>query len=67
MPTGIAASTSDRRTPLNKYRKALVAVAGVCAVIGKILADGEVNLLEAGELVGAIGLAYTVWRVPNEQ
>jgi hypothetical protein len=52
---------------LKKYRKALVVVAGVCAVIGKIAADGEISPLEIGELLGSIAVALGVYQVKNEQ
>lgn len=54
------------RSKLRKYRKALVAVAGVAAVFGKVAIDGSISAQEAAELLGAVAIAFGVYRVPNE-
>lgn len=48
-----------------KYRKALVAVAGVCAVLGTVLADGSVDGSESIAIIAAVMTAFGVFRVPN--
>lgn len=52
---------------LSKYRKALVAAAGVAAVFGKVAIDGQITGTELVELLGAAAVAFGVYRVPNAQ
>lgn len=50
-----------------KYRKFLVALAGVCGVLATVLADGSIDATEALTLVASVLAAFGVFRVPNEQ
>jgi len=50
---------------MNKYRKGLVAAAGVLAVLSKALTDGAVDGSEMLEIALALGVAFGVYRVPN--
>lgn len=52
---------------MSKYRKALVAVAGVCAVIGQVASDGAISAADLGLLATAIAVAVGVERIPNAQ
>jgi len=52
---------------VNRYRKFIVALAGVAAVFGKVAADGDINVQEWLELAAAAAVAYGVLRVPNAQ
>ena len=51
---------------MSKYRKGLIAAAGVAAVIGKVAIDGTLTGIEIAELLGALAIAFGVYRVPNE-
>lgn len=50
---------------LAPYRKAVVAVAGVLAIVAKVLADGTLDAAEIGEVATAVAVALGVYRVPN--
>lgn len=50
---------------MSRYRKALVAASGLCAVLAKTLSDGQVSVAELGEVAAAAAVVYGVWRVPN--
>ena len=52
---------------MNKYRKFIVALAGVAAVFGKVAADGSISPQDLLELAVAGSIAYGVFKVPNEQ
>lgn len=47
-------------------RKALVAVAGVLAVLGQVLSDGSISGAEVGLLVTAVATAAGVYLAPNK-
>lgn len=55
------------RTEVSKYRKGLIALSGVLAVLGKALADGAVDAGETVEILTAALVAFGVYRVPNDQ
>ncbi len=48
------------------YAKAIVAFGGVVLLLAKALSDGVLSQDDIAEVVGAIGVAYGVWRVPNK-
>jgi len=50
-----------------KYKKAIVAVSGVFAVLGTILADGSVGGSESIALVSAIFVAVGVYYAKNAE
>lgn len=51
---------------MQKYNKAVVAVAGFLTVLGAVLADGSVSVEETGALVVSALTAAGVFRVPNK-
>ena len=51
---------------MSKARKALVAVAGVLAVLGQVLADGAIDSSETGLLLTSIATAVGVYLFPNK-
>ena len=51
---------------MSKARKALVAVAGVLAVLAQVLKDGAVDGTEAGLLATAVITAIGVYLAPNK-
>lgn len=50
---------------MKRYRKAIVASAGVLLVVGKVFADGTLDAGEIGELAVAVAVAIGVERIPN--
>lgn len=50
---------------MSKYRKLFVALSGVLATLGTVLADGAVVSSEYEALIFAALTAYGVYRVPN--
>lgn len=52
---------------MNKYRKAFVAASGVLIALGEALSDGSLDMTDGMQVLGAIALAYGVYRVPNVQ
>lgn len=50
---------------MKKYRKAIVAASGVLIALGEATADGSLDMTDGLQILGAIALAYGVWRVPN--
>lgn len=50
---------------LRKYRKGVVALAGVLVVLGGALTDGAVTADEVTDILIAIGVACGVFAVPN--
>lgn len=52
---------------MSKYRKAMIAVSGVCATLATVLADGKVDGTEGVVVVLAVLGAFGVYRVPNKQ
>ena len=50
---------------MNQYRKAFVAASGVFIALGEALADGSIDMTDGMQILGAIALAYGVYRVPN--
>lgn len=53
-------------THMSKYRKLLAALGGVCAVLGTVLADGNVTTTEALSVASAIAAAAGVYFARNE-
>ena len=51
---------------MSRVRKALVAVAGVLAVLGQVLADGAIDSSETGLLLTSIATAVGVYLFPNK-
>lgn len=51
---------------MSKIRKALVAAAGVLAVLAQVLSDGSVDGTEAGLLATAVITAVGVYLAPNK-
>lgn len=51
---------------LSKYRKAMVAAAGVCGTAATVLADGELSITDGLAIVLAVLAAFGVYRVPNK-
>lgn len=52
---------------MKRYAKALVAASGVLVAVGEALADGAVDQGDVLQIIGAIAVAYGVYRVPNKQ
>lgn len=50
---------------MNQYRKAFVAASGVLVALGEALSDGSLDMTDGMQILGAIALAYGVYRVPN--
>ena len=50
---------------MSKYRKAIVAVAGVLVVLGNVLSDGSLTLEEGVLLATSALAAFGVYQVPN--
>lgn len=50
---------------MKKYAKAIVALAGVCATLGAVGADGRITLMEALAIIESIAVAFGVYRVRN--
>lgn len=50
-----------------KYRKAIVAAAGVGVVVCKALVDGQITPDEVLGVIVAVGVAVGVYQVPNKQ
>jgi hypothetical protein len=48
-----------------EVRKAQIAVGGVCAALGVVLADGQVSITEVGVLATAVATAVGVFWTPN--
>ena len=48
-----------------EVRKAAVAVGGVCAALGVVLADGQVSITEVGVVATAVATAVGVFWAPN--
>lgn len=51
---------------MSKYRKAVVAAAGVFTVLGSVLADGSLSLEDGSAVAFALVAAVGVYRVPNK-
>jgi hypothetical protein len=51
---------------VSKYRKALVALAGLIVLFGQAASDGSVTPEEWGQLVTALAGVVGVWAVPKE-
>lgn len=52
---------------MKQYNKAFVAASGVFIALGEALSDGSLDMTDGFQLIGAIALAYGVYRVPNEK
>lgn len=50
-----------------KYRKLLMALAGVCGVLATVLADGSIDATEGLAVAASILAAFGVYRVPNAE
>lgn len=50
---------------MKQYNKLWVALSGVFAVLGTVLADGHVTTTEALGIFSALVTAFGVYRVPN--
>ena len=50
---------------MRKYSKAIVAVAGVCATLGVVGADGQITAQEAVMILEAIAVAAGVFQIRN--
>lgn len=51
---------------LSKYRKAIVAAAGVFTVLGSVLADGALSYEDGAAIAMSLLAALGVYRVPNK-
>lgn len=51
---------------MQRYAKALVALAALLAAVGKALTDGSVSSTELGAIVPAALAVVGVWAVPNK-
>lgn len=51
---------------MSRYAKAFVAASGVLIALGEALSNGSIDTADVGQIVGAIAVAYGVYRVPNK-